>query len=95
MLSKKMTVSLMSLITILALAFVAGDAFAAEKPFEIKITGPTTAAADLTGAGAEVMVDLMVESAQPIPELSILNSYNTKSRGNYFRYRWFCHYNSD
>ena len=41
MLSKKMTFSLMSLITLLAFAFafVADDAFAAEKPFEIKIVG--------------------------------------------------------
>ena len=45
MLSKKMTFSLMSLITLIAFAFafVAGDAFAAEKPFEIKIVGRTTA----------------------------------------------------
>ena len=45
MLSKKMTFSLMSLITLLAFAFafVADDAFAAEKPFEIKIVGRTTA----------------------------------------------------
>ena len=41
MLSKKMTFSLMSLITLLAFAFafVADDAFAAAKPFEIKIVG--------------------------------------------------------
>ena len=41
MLSKKMTFSLMSLLTLIAFAFafVAGDAFAAEKPFEIKIVG--------------------------------------------------------
>ena len=69
MLSNKMTVSLMSLITILALvfAFVADDAFAAEKPFEIKIMGPTTATSPtVTGA---ISVDLMVESALPIPDL--------------------------
>ena len=45
MLSKKMAFSLMGLITLLAFAFafVADDAFAAEKPFEIKILGRTTA----------------------------------------------------
>ena len=42
MLSKKMTFSLMSLITLIAFAFVAGDAFAAAKPFEIKIVGRAT-----------------------------------------------------
>ena len=68
MLSKKMAFSLMSLITLLVFTFVAGDAFAAEKPFEIKIMGPTKATyATLTSA---VTVDLMVESAQPIPALS-------------------------
>ena len=46
MLSKKMAFSLMSLITLLVFAFVAGDAFAAAKPFEIKIMGPTTATSD-------------------------------------------------
>ena len=41
MLSKKMAFSLMSLITLLAFAFafVADDAIAAEKPFEIKFEG--------------------------------------------------------
>ena len=45
MLSKKMAFSLMSLITLIAFAFafVADDAFAAEKPFEITIVGRTTA----------------------------------------------------
>ena len=33
MLSNKMTVSLMSLITLLVFSLVVGDAFAAEKPF--------------------------------------------------------------
>ena len=71
MLSKKMAFSLMSLITLLALTFVAGEAFAAEKPFEIKVTGPTTGAyTDLTGDGAVVTVDLIVESAQSIPDLT-------------------------
>ena len=41
MLSKKMTFSLMSLITLLALAFVVPSAMAAA--FEIKIAGPTSA----------------------------------------------------
>ena len=67
MLSKKMTFSLMSLITILALAFVADDAFAAKKPFEIKITGP--ASATHATLNSQVMVDLIVESAHAIPNL--------------------------
>ena len=66
MLSKKMTVSLMSLITLLVFTFVAGDAFAAEKPFEIKIIGPTTATSATDGA---ISVDLIVESALAIPDL--------------------------
>ena len=68
MLSKKMAFSLMSLITLLAFAFVAGDAFAADKPFEIKITGPATATYD--AVDSVVMVDLIVESAHAIPNLS-------------------------
>ena len=66
MLSKKMTVSLMSLITLLVFTFVAGDAFAAEKPFEIKIMGPTAATSAIDGA---ISVDLIVESALAIPDL--------------------------
>ena len=72
MLSKKMTFSLMSLITLLAFAFVAGDAFAAAKPFEITITGRaavTYAADDPNTADVDesaVTVNLKVESAQPI-----------------------------
>ena len=67
MLSKKMTVSLMSLITIFALVFTVGGADAAEKPFEIKIMGPTTATyATLT---SDVSVSLMVESDLAIPAL--------------------------
>ena len=82
MLSKKMAFSLMSLITLLAFAFafVADDAFAAEKPFEIKIVGRTTATyaavADDTQTTDvdedEVTVDLIIESAQPIGDLSII-----------------------
>ena len=56
---------------------MAGDAFAAEKPFEIKIVGRTTATYsaleddDTTAETTEnaVTVVLMVESAQPIPVL--------------------------
>ena len=70
MLSKKMTFSLMSLITLLAFAFVTGDAFAAKKPFEITIMGPTTATAALPADGAAVTVDLIVESALAIPTLT-------------------------
>ena len=77
MLSKKMTFSLMSLITLLAFAFafVADDAFAAKKPFEITIVGRTTATysalendSDVTEN--EVTVDLIIESAQTIPTLA-------------------------
>ena len=67
MLSNKMTVSLMSLITIFALVFAVGGADAAEKPFEIKIMGPTTATYDTVTSA--VTVDLMVESALAIPDL--------------------------
>ena len=76
MLSKKMTVSLMSLITLLAFVFVTGDAFAAEKPFEIKIMGPTTATSAVTGDGASVTVDLIVESALEIPTLTAVANAN-------------------
>ena len=69
MLSKKMAFSLMSLITLFAFAFVAGDAFAAKKPFEIKIAGAATVTyATVTTA---VTVDLMVESAHKLPVLTI------------------------
>ena len=73
MLSKKMAFSLMSLITLLAFAFafVADDAFAAKKPFEITIVGRTTATAGLTGDAAAVTVDLIVESAQNIGALEV------------------------
>ena len=76
MLSKKMTVSLMSLITLLAFAFVAGDAFAADKPFEIKITGPATAT--YAAVNSEVTVDLIVESAHAIPALTAVNEGNVE-----------------
>ena len=74
MLSKKMTFSLMSLITLLAFAFVAGDAFSAEKPFEITITGPTTATSATTNG--QITVDLIVESALTIPALSAADGGN-------------------
>ena len=76
MLSKKMTFSLMSLITLLAFAFafVADDAFAAKKPFEITIVGRTTATYAAVTAGSNndnrVTVDLIIESAQPIGDLA-------------------------
>ena len=71
MLSKKMTFSLMSLITLLAFAFafVADDAFAAEKPFEITIVGRATATYAATDS--VVTVDLIVESAHTIPTLAL------------------------
>ena len=70
MLSKKMTFSLMSLITLLAFAFafVADDAFAAKKPFEITIVGRATATYAATNS--VVTVDLIVESAHTIPTLT-------------------------
>ena len=64
MLSKKMTVSLMSLITIFALAFVVPSAMAG--PFEIKITGNTSLSYNGTALGTAVSTNLKVESAQPI-----------------------------
>ena len=79
MLSKKMAFSLMSLITLLAFAFafVADDAFAAEKPFEIKIAGRATATyATLTSA---VTVNLVIESAQPIPVLALTGNADTSN----------------
>ena len=68
MLSKKMTFSLMSLITLLVFAFVAGDAFAAEKPFEITIVGRTTAT--YAAVNSAVTFDLVIESAHTIPTLT-------------------------
>ena len=70
MLSKKMAFSLMSLITIFAFAFVAGEASAAKKPFAVKIAGATTATyATVTTV---VTVDLMVESAHTLPVLTTI-----------------------
>ena len=73
MLSKKMAFSLMSLITLIALAFAVPSAMAAA--FEIKIAGPTavnyTVAGDppVTDFGEDVEVRLKVSSDQPIDDL--------------------------
>ena len=69
MLSKKMTFSLMSLITLLVICFRCRRCLlAAEKPFEITITGPTMATSATTRG--QITVDLIVESALAIPDLS-------------------------
>ena len=67
MLSKKMTFSLMSLITILALAFVVTPVMAVGE-FSVTITGPTsvTYTDDSTD---DVTFNLMVETGQPIGNL--------------------------
>ena len=72
MLSKKMAFSLMSLVTLLALAFVVPSAMAAA--FEVKVAGPTSAeyVVDADGdigpdSGIEVL--LKVSSGQPIADL--------------------------
>ena len=89
MLSKKMTFSLMSLITLLAFAFafVADDAFAAAKPFEITIVGRTAATYTVTPGENEdpstfssVIVDLIVESAQPV---DLLGGYDGDDDGDF------------
>ena len=72
MLSNKMTVSLMSLITILALAFAVPSATG--DPFEITIAGPTALdyAVDTDGAAdfdVAVTTMLTVTSGQPIADL--------------------------
>ena len=66
MLSKKMTFSLMSLITLLALAFAVPSAMAA--PFEIKVMGPTKANYGDPATGA-IEVRVKVLSGQPIADL--------------------------
>ena len=72
MLSKKMTFSLMSLITLLAFAFAVTPVMAVGE-FSVTIMGPTSATYMLTAgaspATADVMVDLMVETGQPVPML--------------------------
>ena len=71
MLSKKMTFSLMSLITLLALAFVVPSAMGAA--FEIKVSGPTAVdyAVDAGDVDLEtgVMTRVKVSSGQPIADL--------------------------
>ena len=67
MLSKKMAVSLTSLITIFALAFMVPSAMA--DPFDIKIMGPTKAT--YATNTSPVPVDLIVESGQPIADLTL------------------------
>ena len=80
MLSKKMAFSLMGLITLLAFAFafVADDAFAAEKPFEITIAGRAAVTVALEDDSSTsdvtenvVTVDLIIESAHAIGDLTI------------------------
>ena len=73
MLSKKMAFSLMSLITLLALAFAVPSAMAAE--FEIKIAGPTAVDYAVDGDGDDVDFDaavttrVKVSSDKPIANL--------------------------
>ena len=68
MLSNKMTFSLMSLITIIALAFAVPSAMAAA--FEIKVAGPTTANyTEAEAAEKKISVMLKVSSGQPIADL--------------------------
>ena len=83
MLSKKMAVSLTSLITIFALAFMVPSTQAADEPFEIKIIGRsmisyTLAAEDDTATdpfneATDIRVALEIESAQVLP-----NDYASK-----------------
>jgi hypothetical protein len=67
MLSKKMAFSLMSLITILALAFAVTPVMAVGE-FSVTITGPTSVTYT-EGATDDVEFDLMVETGQPIGDL--------------------------
>ena len=77
MLSKKMTFSLMSLITLLALGFVVSSAMAADAPFEIKIAGRSAVAYTLAETDddttadfnelTETRVQLVIDSAQDLP----------------------------
>jgi uncharacterized protein (UPF0333 family) len=72
MLSKKMAFSLMSLITILALAFTVTPVMAVGE-FSVAVTGPTQATYTLNATGDEatedVTISLMVETGQPIGDL--------------------------
>ena len=77
MLSKKMTFSLMSLITLLALGFVVSSAMAADAPFEIKIAGRSAVAYTLAETNdqdtdpfdesTDTRVQLVIDSAQDLP----------------------------
>ena len=67
MLSKKMAFSLMSLITILALAFTVTPVMAVGE-FSVTITGPT-AVTYTDGSTDDVTFNLMVETGQPIGDL--------------------------
>ena len=73
MLSKKMTFSLMSLITLLALVFVVSSAMAVGE-FSLEVKGSTTATYilndDESAATENVTVDLTVTAGQPIPQLT-------------------------
>ena len=74
MLSKKMTFSLMSLITILALAFTVTPVMAQGKgEFSVTIDGPTAVTYTLNTEGraamADVTVDLILTAGQLIPNL--------------------------
>ena len=73
MLSKKMTFSLMSLITLLALVFVVSSAMAVGE-FSLEVKGSTTATYTLNAneeaATSNVTVDLTVTAGQPIPQLT-------------------------
>jgi len=69
MLSKKMAFSLMSLITIFALAFAVSPAMA-QKEFKVTVTGRTSvphAVAD-EGTAADTKIALKVETAQPVSD---------------------------
>ena len=76
-----MTVSLMSLITILALAFAVTPVMAVGE-FSVTVTGPTQMTYTLD-AGADpdatedVEFDLMVETGQPIPMLTAVDGAGT------------------
>ena len=67
MLSNRMTVSLMSLITILALAFVVSPAMA-QNEFKVTITGRTsvTHAVDSDGDAEDTTIGLKIETARPV-----------------------------
>ena len=91
MLSKKMTFSLMSLITILALAFTVTPVMAVGE-FSVTITGPTSVTYTLTDRVHDpVTFDLMVETGQPIGDARLplpvleLQLSNNESRPDAFR----------